>query len=413
MISVAKLNGSFQLCEKPDFDWSLWYEGEFQAGFEKWIEQNIGFRPLFVNIYNQYRFSFFNQVSAVNTFVGKNNVLYQTSYLNSYMGKNFIGSQEIKESVRKMKCVQDELHENGKLFLYIIAPGKVSFFPEYLPDSIDIKEKDSSNYDVFSKELLLKNINHIDFRKFFIEAKDTSQYPLYPKTGTHWSGYGITLVSDSILKYVESFSDIDFVDYTIKNGIVTNENLRHTDEDIEKGINLAFNITDWDMFYPELEFGDTLGKDLPTLLDIGDSYNQSFWGFYPFFQTVFSNDSRFWYYYKTESWPGVDDISPSPMIHRNLREEIDKCDVIMIVATEANLYLKGYGFIEDAYLRLTDEGRDIQEELEKEIKSYLRRIRNSPDWLKSIKDRAKARDIGVDEMMRLEAKWMIHKKSKK
>lgn len=407
LMPEIKLYGMFDHDEKPVFIWNEWFEGNFQVQFDTWLEQNIGLRPLFINIYNQYRFSLFKQVCAPSSLIGKENVLFQQSYLNAYMGKTFIGSPAIKESVKRMRYVQEELEENGKFFVFVIAPGKVSYFPEYLPDSVDVNKKDTSNYDVFAQELLKQGVNHIDFRKFFIQAKDSSRYPLYSKTGTHWSGYGVTVVTDSLLRYLESNCSIDLVDYTLKMGEVTHSKLRHTDDDIEEGFNLAFNIPDWDMYYPELEFGDTTGKDRPAILDIGDSYNQSFWGFYPFFQTVFSDKSSFWYYFQIEDWPGNKDNSGTHFSERDLQQEFEKFKIVMIVSTEANLYLKGYGFVDDAYLRYTKAGEELNKQREAKIEVYMEGIKNNTGWLKSVTEKAESQGIDVERMIRRDAVWMV------
>jgi hypothetical protein len=407
MVPEVKLYGVYDRYEMPVFSWDTWFDGSFQEAFDLWLEQNIGLRNVFINIYNQFRFSFFKQVCAPSTLVGEDNVLYQQSYVNAYLGKTFIGSPAIKETVHKMKCIQNALEENGKFFVYVIAPGKASFFPEYLPDSVGLENKDTSNYEIYTQELITQGVNHIDFRKYFLEMKDRAPHPLYPKSGTHWSGYGITLVADSLFKYIEANFGFDLVDYEIKEGELTKSELRHTDDDIEEGLNLAFDLPDWDMYYPEVEFGDTTGKDIPAILDIGDSYNQSLWGFYPFFQNVFSNKSSFWYYYKIEDWPGVTFTSKLHLKERDLHKELEKYQIVMILNTEANLYLKGFGFVEDAFLRYTKEGEELNKEREARIDYFVRAIKSNPDWLKSVTEKAEQQGMDVDQMIWRDAVWMV------
>ncbi|MCF8371078.1 MAG: hypothetical protein K9H64_05610 [Bacteroidales bacterium] len=407
IIPELKLNGVFDLEKKPVLSEEGWFEGNYQSEFEKWLEQNIGLRPLFINIYNQFRFSLFKQASTATALIGKDNVLFQQTYVNAYMGRNFVGSPAIKENVRRMKHIQETLKENGKFFVYVIAPGKVSYFPEYLPDSVDLDSKDTTNYEVYAREFIEQGVNHIDFRKYFLQAKDTSRYPLYPKTGTHWSGYGAAIVADSLLRYIEEKYSIDMVDYTFKKGEVTHINLRQTDDDIEEGLNLAFNIPDWDMYYPEIEFGDTLGKDRPAILNIGDSYNHSFWGFYPFYQTVFKPTSRFWYYYKIENWPESNDLSSIHMTERDLRQELEKFNIVMILSTEANLYQKGYGFVDDAYRRYTKDGEELNRQREERIASIIRNIKGHEGWLNSVKEKAVLSNVDLETALRRDAVWMI------
>src|SRR5690606_16381177 len=101
------------------------------SSIEGYINDEIGFKPWFVKIKNQIEYSLFDKVNASNVIVGKNDVLFQDFYISALLGHDFLGEETIKTKVSKLKYVQDELAKNNVQFLFVIAPGKASFYPEY------------------------------------------------------------------------------------------------------------------------------------------------------------------------------------------------------------------------------------------------------------------------------------------
>jgi len=273
LFEITPLKGVFNTQVEPTLTQEGWFSGEYQTNFNKWLEENIGFREFFVRIYNQVRYSFFKQVSAPSIFIGKNDILFQNAYVNEYKGKTYVGHAKIREAVKKMSFIQSELQKQGKLFLYVIAPGKATYLPEFIPDIYKLHEKDTNNYEVFLKELKLNKVNHIDFREHFLTMKDTTTYPLFPKNGTHWSGYAATLVADTLFNYIENKSGFDLVDFECLPGVITSKNLRYTDCDLGGVLNLLFEIENFEMYYPNVVFIDDTSSYKPSILTVGDSFN--------------------------------------------------------------------------------------------------------------------------------------------
>jgi hypothetical protein len=78
----------------------------------------------------------------------------------------------------------------GKQVLVILAPGKASYFPEFIPDEMATITKLNTNYEGYKAELKESTVPFIDAHQWFRNMKDTSRYPLFPKCGIHWSKYG-------------------------------------------------------------------------------------------------------------------------------------------------------------------------------------------------------------------------------
>lgn len=349
-IELEPLNGSYTTLEKPVLKPSNWLEGNYQSDLEKYLDQEVGFRNFFVRIYNQTYYSLFNQARANNVTVGKKNYLYDISYINAYLGRDFVGQDMIERKISKLQKISDTLKAQDIDIIIVFAPGKGSFYPEFIPDKFDSHRKTLTNHKAYVKELSKSTIHFLDLNQWFINQKATSPYPLFPKTGIHWSLYGEILAFDSLTKYVESIRDIHLPKFHIDR-IETSFTVRDTDDDVEKGMNLLFDIKDLKMGYPVLSFQESDTDTKLKVITVADSY---YWGvFGKGISGRIFKDEQFWYYNKeihayTFSEPKlVKDV--------NIRTEVESKDVIILLFTDANLSNFDYGFINqlyDAYFKI-------------------------------------------------------------
>ena len=235
--------------------------------------------------------------------------------------------------------------------------------------------------------------------------KDSSQYCLFPKTGIHWSLYGTYLAVDSIKKYMEKTANISMPEMHVKNIEITS-NLKGTDNDIEESMNLLFKISNKKMAYPKIDFISNSKTKKPRVLAVGDSY---YWNIHGrnYTSSLYSHAS-FWYYNKMAHC--IDYDHPRKVEELNLKEEIEKQDFIILISTEPLLKRFAYGFIDNAYNIYKTK---ITPSPEPEIFSalyYEKQIRNDSIWLENISKKAIENGVSLDEMIKLDAKWLADQK---
>ena len=343
-IKINPLKGSFPSEKILKFSFKDWFEGAYSANQDKYLNENFGFRNLFIRLYNQIQYSLFREAKANGVIIGKDNYLYEENYILSYLGRDFIGEDKIQDKVQKLKKITDTLKTKNIDLFVILAPGKGSFYPEYIPEKYNPNYKTTSNYDVYQKIILQKNINLLDFYSWFVNMKNSSEYPLFPKTGIHWSKYGELLVADSIIKYINSKNRQLLKSKIIIKNINYSAGVFDTDDDIEQGMNLLFNIKDLEMGYPDFKFEKSNVAGLKVLA-VADSY---YWGLFNsgLSQHAFNN-GQFWFYNEgiyPESYN-----EPLYVSDIELKESIESNDIIMLLATDANLYKFAFGFIDQTY----------------------------------------------------------------
>lgn len=337
LVHVTPLKGAFEKPKKIAFSWASFFNGTYQESFSQYHEKVLELHPALVRVRNQIAFSFFNEAKASNVVIGKDKVLYQDFYISALLGHDYIGGENVRQKAWLYADVQNRLRERGIDFFLVIAPGKASFMPEYLPDHVKKNDFGTNNYQAFVAELNKSNASYIDFRKWFIEIRSKVKYPLFPRAGIHWSGYGVSLVSDSINTYLEKKLGLDMPEIYTKPGVLTDSDIRFTDNDIGDAMNLMFPIKPYQMYYPEITFESKPDSAKPNVLMIGDSFNQSIISFYPYFDSLFSKSSRFWFYNRLVTYPMHVEGYYKDIPRNNLKENILGRDVIIIVSTEQNL----------------------------------------------------------------------------
>ncbi len=341
-VEVEKLKGSYRQVEAPQFEFSHCLDGSFQQKSEKYLDQALGFRPLFVRIYNQFLFSLFNKPKAYGIVVGKGGFLYEKVYIDSYNGEDFIGRDSLKTKLEKLSEITDSLKMTGTNILTAIAPGKAVYHPEYIPDDL-LDKMDTTNYTVFQELMENSGLDFIDYQKWFLALKADSKYPLYPKNGIHWSRYGEQLAIDTLMKKIGEIKDMK-VPLVKMDSVVTSTIMQGRDEDIEEGMNLLWDIEDLEMAYSSIVFHKDSLTIRPSVLVVADSY---FWGMYNrgIVQNAFDK-GQFWYYNK-QIYPGYGkDLFVENI---NILEEVKQFDIVVLMATDANLHRFAYGFIEQVH----------------------------------------------------------------
>jgi hypothetical protein len=407
------LMGAFSIPLNPSVTLDSVFNGTYQDAYNNYFEHTIGFRPFLVRINNQMAFSVFDTALANGVIIGKKNHLYEINYIKAYKGWDYQGDEAIETHAEKAAFVYKKLNEAGKTLLFVFAPGKASFFPEFIPEKyMQQPSGKMTNLQAFAEKFKKYGLPYIDFNSWFMQMKDTASYPLYPQCGIHWSAYGVALATDSLIHYIEKDRNIDMIDFSW-NGFDLPDTLRKPDYDIAEGMNLLFEIPHYPMAYPRVQFGKGEGKTRPNAIVVSDSYYWSIFG--KGYSTRLFNDNNFWYYNveaHNPEWP-----APRKTAELDMAAELGKADVIIIMATEANLYRFPYGFIDRAYETLTKSdvvasSPSSPEQKSSEIAQIMKNIDSNPEWKAKIIQKASDKKISYEEMLELDATWVWENKHK-
>ncbi len=394
---IDPLNGTFYPEPNVQLSKEGWFDGSYQQQKEKFVRDSFGLHHYYIRANGQLKFNLFRKATAAYVVVGKDDYLYETGYFDAYYGRDFIGREKINKYIQQLKCIQDSLTAHNKLLLVVLAPGKASFYPEYIPHKYRGAPA-VSNYLYFREALKANALTHIDFNRYFTLLKHDHKYPLYPQYGIHWSNYGSILAFDSISRYVESRLHCDLPDLEIT-GMQISDSLRHTDNDIIKGMNLLWEPKSFPMAYPQFNVrNDSSKHKRPSMLVVGDSF---WWYIYStnIPAATYSNH-EFWFY--NEAVYPQSFNSPLMVSQTDYFKKIRSYDVVILLHSEATLKRFGDGFVQMAYETYCERA-----EYRERIQQIKESIVGTTSWYKDVQDKAASRGISVDSMLTLDAIYVL------
>lgn len=389
-----------------------YYDGSFQDYLTEHAKRNTGFREFFIRNYNQMAYSCFNKITNDNIVKGRNQELYLKMYLNDVTGKTLeqeypdveSAKATARKNVEETLRLIDTLHAHHTDFLFIFAPSKPATYPEMMPRRYQEQIADFSLEEYYIELFKENDIPHIDFYHHFQTLKESFPYPLYPRTGTHWSEATIPYVADSILKKltevtgcrlpsIKYLDDNLSTDYSVQDG------------ELEASMNLLFPLNKPAIPRPVFELTDTLGADKPNLLVVADSYFTQL-RISPFVDAF--NNWEYWVYNR--------DVQSSNPQHKwkqldmllDANKVLENADIVMAVFTAPMYYNYMFGFTQTAqnlyqYGVISDEAG---------IQAAIQLIKNDESWMKAVEKQAEKRGITVDENLRLNAQYFLEERQR-
>ncbi len=337
---IPKLNGAFVPAKEPEHTLDAWFNTEFQQQSQNYLKEQFGFRPFFVRLNNQLEYDLGYKINSSEIYLGKDDYLFR--FYNELYKKHtlFRGEAAIKEKIDKLEALSTYLYANFQTkIITIIPPGKHYFHEEFLPDLNKGPDSLNNNYKEITKKLEERNLAFIDFNKHFSAIKDAMDYPLYAKSGIHWTMLGAFHAMDSVIRYMEQVEQVDLANIHLTE--TQNSDNWIPDQDIYYTLNLIREWDDLDLQYADL-IPDSTGKK-PRVTTIGDSYYHAVtWPSIP--DIYFGSKSVFWYYNRAYF-----NTKNEVLNDKNFKENIENSDYILLMFTPINLENFGAGFIEEAY----------------------------------------------------------------
>jgi hypothetical protein len=405
IFDIEPLKGAIKKVERVYISVKGWHDESYQKGKEAFLNQEFGFRNTLVRINNQVYYSLLRQAKANGVIIGKEGYLFEESYIEDYYGMNFIGQERVDETVARLVAVDSVFRRLGKTLLVVFAPGKASFYPEFIPDRYG-RVNDSTNFKMYRKAIAASGIRFIDFNAWFNSMKSSSPYLLYPKTGIHWSDYGAVLAIDSVNRYLARERGFDPVE-VFWTEFCQKDSVSRIDADIENGMNILCSIEKPRLRYPILQYFEE-GRDKIKLLNIGDSF---FWNIFgqDICRRLFDTAS-FGFYFREIHSPYLNGIVDRDQV--DVKSLIDRHDVVMLMNTEATMLNFPFEFDKIAYDLYCTELSDTAL-YNRKLSEIKNQIMTNPSWLKSIREKAIQLNKPLAEVIQTDALFMLHSQRKK
>ncbi|TGD78509.1 alginate O-acetyltransferase AlgX-related protein [Hymenobacter wooponensis] len=347
---TSPLAGYSEPAPRPTLTWQSLRNNTYQPALERYLTEHIGFHDILIRPRNQVAYSLFGQTRAHGVVMGKDKTLFEEDPILGYLGRDTVPTAEVVANVQRFKVVQDTLARRGKLLAFVIAPSKAAIYPELLPATYRQQRPATSNYNRYALSMRAAGVNVLDFGALFRQWKYTSSYPLFARGGIHWSGYGLTLAADTLFPYLEHRAHLNLPNFR-RTGLEVTTTPRHPDGDMTKALNLLWDPASFPLAYPTVQFQPLRpGQRRPRLLVVGDSFVWNFIEQYPYLDSLFSPDSRFWYYNQLVVWRKHHDqlTGETNVAQLDRKAELLRFDIVLVLFNEHNLKVFDQGFSQDA-----------------------------------------------------------------
>jgi hypothetical protein len=346
LIRTEPLKGAYQKKPLATLSLQAWWSGEFQNGYDGWHRENVGFRSSLVRLHNQKDYELYGKVNADKIVVGKDGYLFEEPYLIAWSGADVLGDERIREIAAKLLDIQKRLKAKGKTFIVAMAPGKASFFPEFVPARYAAARQPRNNGEAIAPILREVGVNLLDYNQKYIDQRKTSDSPLFGKTGIHWSNYGAVNSLRDFISLVEKDRGTDLPNVSLRSTTMSLE-LRDPDGDLGGLMNLMIPIEHYPMALLDWEWEKPEGRERLKLTAFADSFFQQFvqFGITPgCFREVD------YYFYDSLVWNST--TSPphgivwTPATKEAAMKSVDDSEVVLILATEMNYSGLGFGYLD-------------------------------------------------------------------
>ena len=175
-------------------------KGGFAAALNKWFDDRMGFRDLFIRTKNQIDYSLFGTSRKV--YVGTDGWLFERITTDEQLKFDQLSSTELRVYKDAFKSVADQLRQRGVQLVVVRYPGKATLYPEFLPSSLRGIVTDR-NYDELNRFMASqKGIIFIDAGAILKQEKAATGKHLYYKTDLHVNLAGTIAVVKSIVERI-------------------------------------------------------------------------------------------------------------------------------------------------------------------------------------------------------------------
>jgi len=276
----------------PAFPQSFSAIKEYPQSFEKFFNDNYGFRKTLVSTHSQMMDKIFNESPDSRAVVGKDDWFYFDNH-NSLLdatGKAVIADELIERGVESFYQNWQEMRSKNIEYLLIIAADKSTVYPEFLPDYM--KPAGPHRIDKFLTALKKKypDFPLLDLRPILLKAKETEI--IYHKTDTHWNKRGGHYAYVEIAKklHLKPHLRQDFVDKDDERfrgdiSDIMNSNASNIDYNLEQKFQPSFKFIwpapqELEGFHRPMFFVND-NKNLPVLFTYKDSFFSELLAFMP------------------------------------------------------------------------------------------------------------------------------------
>lgn len=218
----TEIKGNFKRLESPEITAESLLNGKAQNEIESYWNETFQPRGMAIKTYNQIRYSLFHEGTRI---IGTDGSIFEPIYILSELAStptydcSIIENQEaVDKYVDRLNQLSSKLNNIGKkLFVYTTA-NKASFDREAIPMMYTIQNrKGCTNYISYFRKLYKEGkIQFVYLDSGEILNSINPEWPIFYKTGIHWSRPAEQAISQRMLELIEQTTHKDMPHYILE-----------------------------------------------------------------------------------------------------------------------------------------------------------------------------------------------------
>lgn len=280
---------------EPEISMAGYVDGQFQTQYEAWYDAVLLPKGVLTKLHNQIQYSAFRLAQSSVVIGGNYNLLNEVE-ITEYLGRGVDYSSIDDEYnnvyiwINQLMSIQEKLQRFDKQLLVYIAPAKVSYYGEDIPYRYRVVSTDVQRaVDYLRDNIRSTGIEFIDYVDVVGE-----DYPVFYKSGEHWSCTAEQEMGRQIIKSLEAMSGKRFRMFEMDKEVQQQKEPFYSETDMLDLINIYSGYRDEYFYkyqlrptYPDsfdglsvLVQGDSFGETLTRFCYRGDEIHRLFYNNY-------------------------------------------------------------------------------------------------------------------------------------
>lgn len=174
----------------------------FPHAFDEYYTDNFNLRNQLLSLNSKIKFHISGVPPIVGkAFFGKDGWMYVVDdHMDTYLGKTVVDNYKLKEYYEIINYRKKVLDSIGCKYYVVVVPIKTSVYPEFLPLSKRIDNRQTLTDQFVNLVDTMNGVNLIDLRKSLKNAKGGVR--LFYKTDNHWNQYAGYVAYKDIIKTI-------------------------------------------------------------------------------------------------------------------------------------------------------------------------------------------------------------------
>ena len=174
---------------------------------DDWINDNIGLRSFFQNIYTNLFVNVLGISSSDKVYFGSDDWYFYTldSNMEIGTGRYLLNQEQLAEIAKKQQKISDYYAAQGIEYLLVLTPSKVSVYTEHVAEGLTVGYTMADQLTEYLEQNTTVRV--VNTKPSVVAAKDQGQ--LFWRTDTHWTQLGSYAAYSGIIDYMNASAMAD------------------------------------------------------------------------------------------------------------------------------------------------------------------------------------------------------------